>query len=99
MNILWCLPLIAALASLFVAGPNLAPVQLYAASPSDGGGDNGDYKITKDYKNTIHKDTNAESDSTKQHVGQDNLCYRSPECKQANEGQQLEGKDNAANGF
>ena len=97
MNILQCLLVISALASLLVTGPNLVPVQSYAAAA--GGGDNGDYKITKDYKDSIHKDVNAKSDSTNQHLGQDNLCYRDDGCEQANEGEQVEGKDNAASGF
>ena len=96
MNILWCLLLIAALASLFVTGPNLSPVQSYAAAADN---DNGDYKITKDYKDSIKKDVYAESDKTNQHLGQDNLCYRGDDCEQANEGEQVEGKDNAASGF
>ena len=98
MNILQCLLIISALASLLVTGPNLAPVQPYAAAAA-AGGDNGDYKITKDYKDSIQKDVNAKSDSTNQHLGQDNLCYRDDGCEQANEGQQIEGKDNAASGF
>ena len=96
MNILWCLLLIAALASLFVTGPNLSPVQSYAAAADN---DNGDYKITKDYKDSIKKDVYAESGKTNQHLGQDNLCYRGDDCEQANEGEQVEGKDNAASGF
>ena len=30
---------------------------------------------------------------------QDNICYRSPECQQANDAQQIEGNDNEATGF
>ena len=94
MNILWCLLLIAALTSLFVTGPNLGPGQSYAAVA-----DGGDHKITKDYKDSIHKDVNAGSDSTNQHLGKDNLCYRDDDCEQANEGGQVEARDNAADGF
>ena len=97
MNILQCLLILSALASLLVTGPNLVPVQSYAAAAD--GGDNGDYKITKDYKDSIHKDVDAKSDSTNQHLSQDNLCYRDDGCEQANEGQQIKGKDNAASGF
>ena len=32
-------------------------------------------------------------------MGQDNLCYRDDGCLQANQGQQITGKDNAATGF
>ena len=34
-----------------------------------------------------------------QDLDQDNLCYRSPECQQANDAQQIEGNDNEATGF
>ena len=96
MNFLWCLLILSALASLLVTGPNLVPVQSYATVDGDNIDDN---KITKDYKNSIHIDINSKSDSTDQQVDQDNLCYRASGCKQANEDQQLEGKDNAASGF
>jgi hypothetical protein len=82
MNILQCLLLIVALASLFVTGTNLAPVSPYGAAAA---GDNGDYKMTKDDKGSIHMDVNAESDSTNQHSSQDNFCYRDDDCKQSNE--------------
>ena len=59
MNILWCLLLIAALTPLLVSGPNMVPVQSYAV-PAD----NDNYKITKNYKNSIHKDMNAKSGRT-----------------------------------
>ena len=60
---------------------------------------NDDNKITKDYKEGIKEDVNSKQETSNQHLDQDNLCYRSPECKQANEGQQVEGKDNTASGF
>src|SRR4051812_8538224 len=97
MNILQCLLILSALTSFLVTGPNMVPVQSYAAASTDG--DSGDYKITKDYKDSIHKDIDSKSDSTNPHLSQDNLCYRSPECKQANEGEQITGKDNEASGF
>ena len=37
--------------------------------------------------------------SAKQHMDQDNECYRGDDCKQANQGQQVVGKDNDAKGF
>ena len=94
MNILQCLLVLSALASLLVTGPNMVPVQANAEP-----GDNGDYKITKDYKSSIRKDVDSKSDSTNQHLGQDNLCYRVDDCEQANQGQQIVGKDNDAKGF
>lgn len=97
MNILQSLLMLSALTSLLVTGPNLVPVQSYAAAGDSDNRD--DKKSTKDYENSIHKDVNAKSEITDQHLNQDSLCYRSPECKQANEGQQIAGKDNTANGF
>jgi YVTN family beta-propeller protein len=99
MNILQCLLVISALASLFVSGPNMAPVQSEAASPSAAGGDKDDYKITKDYKERIQKDVNVKSSKTNQHLGQDNLCYKDDDCEEATEGEQIKGKDNVASGF
>jgi YVTN family beta-propeller protein len=99
MNVLQCLLALSALASLFVSGPNMAPIQSEATSPPAAGGDNGDYKITKDYKDSIQKDVNSKSYNANQHLGQDNLCYKDDDCLQANEGQQITGKDNAASGF
>ena len=100
MSILQCLLLIAALASLFVTEPNLVPAQSFATAAGDGGGvDNGDDKTTKDFEDSIDKDENAELDRTSQHLGQDDLCYKGDGCEQANEGQQIEGKDNEASGF
>jgi hypothetical protein len=94
MNILQCVLIISALAPLFVTGPNLVPVQSYATVDT-----NGDNEITKDYKDSIHKDINTEPYISNQHSSQDNLCYRDDGCEQANEGEQAEGKDNAAGGF
>ena len=95
MSILRCLLILSALTSLLVTGPNMVPVQSHAAAV----GDNGGYKTTKDYKDSIQKDVNAESDSTNQHSGQDNFAYRSDDPSQANQGQQITGKDNEAKGF
>ena len=94
MNNLHYLLILSSLTSLLVMGPNLVPVKSYAAVDIDG-----DYKTTKDYKDSIKKDIYAESDKTDQHLDQDNLCYRDDGCEQANEGEQVEGKDNTASGF
>jgi hypothetical protein len=61
--------IISALAPLFVTGPNLVPVQSYATVDT-----NGDNEITKDYKDSIHKDINTEPYISNQHSSQDNLC-------------------------
>ena len=94
MIILQCLLILSALASLLVTGPNLSPAQSYAA-----GDDNGDYKITKDYKDSIYKDISPKYDSANQHTDQDNLCYKDDDCEQASEGEQVKGKDNETSGF
>ena len=70
MNILQYLLIVSALTSLIVAGPNLLPIQSYAAG-AVGGGDIVDDKSTKDYKDYIHKDVSAKTDSTTQHLGQE----------------------------
>jgi len=82
---------------LLVTGANLFPVQSYVYAAADN--DSGDYKTTEDYKDSIHEDINAKSDRTNQHLGQDNLCHKDDDCEQADEGQQLQGKDNEVNGF
>jgi hypothetical protein len=96
MGILRCLLILSSLTSLLVTGPNLAPAQSYATAA---GVENGDYKITNDYKDSIHNDINSKLDRTNQHSGQDNLRYRDDGCEQSNEGKQIKGKDNAALGF
>ena len=60
----------------------------YAAAVDN---DNGDYKTTQDYKDSIKKDVYAKSDKTDQHLVQDNLCYRGNDCEQANEGEYFIG--------
>jgi hypothetical protein len=92
MSILQCLLILSALACLLVTGSNTVPAQSYASAA---GGESGDHKTTKDYKDRINKDVESKSDSTNQHLGQDNLCYRDDGCEQANEGGQVEAKDNA----
>ena len=73
----------------------MVPGQSHAAAV----GDNGGYKTTKDYKDSIQKDVNAESDSTNQHSGQDNFAYRSDDpSPEANQGQQVTGKGQRGNG-
>jgi hypothetical protein len=58
-----------------------------------------DYKNNKDYKDSICKDSYPESDDTNQQSSQNNICYKGGGCEQANGGQQMNGKDNVADGF
>ena len=81
---------IVAIASLLVMGTSLVQTKSFA-----GGSD--DHKKTKDFKQSIQKDT--QSAKASQHQDQDNFCYRGDDCEQANQGQQIVGKDNEANGF
>jgi hypothetical protein len=55
-------------------------------------------KDTKDLKQSIKDETNAQRENQK--AGQNNVCVRGDEdCEQANQGQQIAGKDNEATGF
>jgi hypothetical protein len=95
MNFLQYLFTLSAITSLLIMGPNMFPMQTFAEA--DEGKD--DNKGTNDYKNSIQKDVDAKSEKTDQHFGQDNLCYSDSDCGDANEGEQVDGKDNEAAGF
>jgi hypothetical protein len=85
--------LIAIIVATLVMGTSVIPMQTYA------GKDNNDnHKKGKDFSKII---ASSESDkkSANQHQDQDNFCYRGDECQQANQGQQIVGKDNDAKGF
>jgi hypothetical protein len=79
--------LLAAITSLLIMGTSVIPMQSYAGSASD------------DYKSKIKSSTQTDKKSASQNMDQDNFCYRGNECKQANQGQQIVGKDNDAKGF
>ena len=83
--------LITAITSLLIMGTSVIPMQSYA------GGSDLQHKSVGDIKDSIKKD--AKSEKANQHLRQDNACYRGDDCQQANEGQQIVGKDNEANGF
>jgi hypothetical protein len=87
--------LIAIIAATLVLGTSIAPMQSFADK-----GD-GDHKKTKDFKSSISEKTQVSEDkkSAKQHMDQDNDCYRGEKCQQSNDGQQIVGKDNDAKGF
>jgi hypothetical protein len=56
------------------------------------------HKKTQAEKKSIQQETNAQS--AQQKADQENLCVRGDEdCEQANEGQQVIGRDNVAKGF
>jgi len=57
------------------------------------------HKKTGDYKTSVKTVFGVEKKSAGQKLDQDNFCYRGENCQQANEGQQIVGKDNEAKGF
>ena len=83
--------MIAAITSLLVMGTSLVQMKSFA------GGE--EHKKAKDYKSSISEKTQIDKKSAKQHLDQDNFCYRGDNCQQANQGQQIIGEDNDAKGF
>src|SRR5215203_2988697 len=82
--------LVAIITATLVMGTSVIPMQSYA----------GENKNTKDSKSSIKASTEVNKKSASQHQDQDNFCYRSDDdCQQANQGQQIAGKDNEAKGF
>jgi hypothetical protein len=77
------------ISSLLIVGTSITPMQSYADQ----------HKKTDDYKISIKAISEVEKKSASQKLDQDNFCYRGENCQQANEGQQIVGKDNEANGF
>ena len=101
MSILQCLLILSALASLLVTGPNLVPVQSYAVVDNES---TDNYKDIKEINNDIKEINNdiqkkSKPGNTNQNLDQDNLCNRDDGCEQANEGEQVKGKDNKVLGF
>ena len=85
--------MIAIIAITLVLGTSVIPMQSYADR------DNDDHKKTKDFKSSIIASSESDKKSASQHQDQDNFCYRGDDCEQANQGQQIVGKDNDAKGF
>jgi hypothetical protein len=85
--------LIAIITATLILGTSVIPMQSYADR------DNNDHKKTKDFKSSIIANSESDKKSASQHQDQDNFCYRGDDCQQANEGQQIVGKDNDAAGF
>jgi hypothetical protein len=81
--------LMAAITSILIMGTSIIPMQSYANQ----------HKKTTDFKDSIKAGTEVDKKSASQNLDQDNFCYRSDGCQQANQGQQIVGKDNDANGF
>ena len=85
--------LVAIITATLVLGTSVIPMQSYADKGND------DYKKTKDFKSSIKVSTESDKKSASQHQDQDNFCYRDDDCEQANQGQQIVGKDNDVVGF
>jgi hypothetical protein len=67
MNILQYSLMVSISIYLIVMRKNQLPMQSHAASAVGDKYDD-DYKITINYENSVHKDGNSKSDSTKQHL-------------------------------
>jgi hypothetical protein len=83
----------AAIAMLLIMGTSVIPTQSYAS---------GEHKKTDELKSSIKGGTegvDVDKKSANQKMGQENFCYRGDDCQQANDGQQVLGKDNEASGF
>jgi hypothetical protein len=83
--------LVATITSLLIMGTIIIPMQSYGSEEQQKNGDS---------ESSIKSGTEVDKKSASQKLNQDNLCYRSDDdCQQANQGQQITGKDNDANGF
>ena len=85
---------IATITALLIMGTSVIPMQSYADRDNSD-----DHKKTKDFKSSIIAGSESDKKSASQHLDQDNFCYRGDDCEQANQGQQIVGKDNDAAGF
>ena len=81
--------LMAAITSLLVIGTSVIPIQSYAEQ----------HTKTDDLKSSIKASLQIEEKSASQHLDQDNFCYRSDNCNQANQAQQIVGDGNEVTGF
>src|SRR5215213_3992913 len=86
--------LVALITATLVLGTSVIPMQSYADRDN-----NDDHKKGKDFKSSISANADSSKKSASQHQDQDNFCYRGDDCEQANQGQQIVGKDNDAKGF
>jgi hypothetical protein len=85
--------LIAIIAATIVMGTSVIAMQSYAER-----GDS-DHKKDNDFKSKISASYESDKKRANQEMDQDNFCYRSDDCEQANQGQQIVSKDNEAKGF
>src|SRR4051812_20160745 len=93
MNNTGNLLLIVIITATLIMGTSVIPMQSYAER-----GDS-DHKKDNDFKSKISASYESDKKRANQDMDQDNFCYRSDDCQQANQGQQIVGKDNDAKGF
>src|SRR6266508_6809000 len=77
---------------MVVAGIALAPIQSYATR-------SGGFPGTLSLKHGIRDGVSVNLEHRDQHMNQENLCYRTNTCRQANDGQNTLGNDNSVTGF
>jgi hypothetical protein len=85
--------LVAIITVTLVLGTSVIPMQSYADR-----GDSDDKK-DKDFESKTSASSESDKKSASQKLDQDNFCYGGDDCEQANQGQQIVGKDNEAKGF
>ena len=87
--------LVAIITATLIMGTSVIPMQSYADRDN-----NDDRKKDNDHKSKTSASSESDKKSANQDTDQDNVCYRGNEtCTQANEAQELIGKDNDAIGF
>jgi hypothetical protein len=85
--------IVLAVTSLLLAGTILAPIRASALSR---------FKTNTDassLKQGIRDGVSVNLEHRDQHMNQENLCYRTNICRQANDGQNTLGNDNSVTGF
>src|SRR4051794_40763539 len=88
--------IIALMISTLFLGTNIIPMQTYSVN------DDSDPNDVSDDSDNVSDDSEKDvSDDSKanQRLNQDDFCYRSDDCKQANQAPQISGDDNDANGL
>jgi hypothetical protein len=85
--------IVAAMMLLLLAGMILAPTQASALSKFNTN------TGTSSLKHGIRDGVSVKLEHRDQHMNQENLCYRTNTCRQANDGQNTLGNDNSITGF
>jgi hypothetical protein len=80
--------IISLMISTLFLGTNIIPMQTYSVN------DDSEKDVSDDSEKDVSDDSKAN-----QHLDQDNFCYRSDGCEQANQAPQISGDDNEATGL